>query len=504
MSSSKEDYDPGSDPGSHAPARRLHPFSWLFVLLTQLRPVAVPLLLLLFFKRGDGWELYGAIGAAVIALYSLVYSWSFRYRLGDGELLVREGLLARTERHIPYARIQNIVQKRNPLHRLFGVTELRLESAGGRKPEAVMNVITLADAQRLERVLRSGHAGEIAAADEHPPSDTLLTLPLRDVLLLGLLGNRGMIVIGAFMGSAWQFEWWERDRMRDMFRVPSHMLHELAEPAHLLGWAWTIVLLAAGFFVLLKLFSMAVSLTSFYGFRLARDGDRIATESGLLTRHGASARVDKIQRLTVGESWLARFAGRRWLSCDVAAGARTGDHDSADQKRLKWLAPIAAHERIEKLATSLDPALSLDAMEWQPLHARAARRRFKPSLFLYTLGTIPAWWWLGTTTAVAAWVVLVALAWFEARGWARFAAWACDGRVLAFRAGWLTRHWTIARIAKGQVASVSVTPFDRRHGMAKVQLDTAGAGLNDFRLDVPYLDEREARRLAARLRAAME
>src|SRR5690349_7784278 len=99
---------------------RLHPFSWLFVLLTQLRTVALPLIILLVFRRGDSWELWGAVGAAGLALHAFVYSHGFRYRLGEGELLVREGIFARTERHIPYARIQNIVQLRNPLHRLFG------------------------------------------------------------------------------------------------------------------------------------------------------------------------------------------------------------------------------------------------------------------------------------------------------------------------------------------------------------------------------------------------
>jgi putative membrane protein len=69
--------------------RRLHPLSWLFVLLTNLRTVAVPAIVLLVVGSGETWELYGAIGAVVLALYSVVYSFGFRYRIGDGELLVR-------------------------------------------------------------------------------------------------------------------------------------------------------------------------------------------------------------------------------------------------------------------------------------------------------------------------------------------------------------------------------------------------------------------------------
>jgi putative membrane protein len=56
---------------------------------------------------------------------------SYRYRIGSDAITVRSGLLARNRREIPFARIHNVEVRQNPLHRLFGVAELRLESAGG-------------------------------------------------------------------------------------------------------------------------------------------------------------------------------------------------------------------------------------------------------------------------------------------------------------------------------------------------------------------------------------
>ena len=113
----------------------------------------------------------------MIAAYSLIYSLGFRYHLADGELIVREGVLFRTERHIPLGRVQSVVQRRNVLHRAFGVTELRLESSGGTRPEAVMSVITANEADRLERVLRSAaRAAAPAAATEPTGSGALFSL----------------------------------------------------------------------------------------------------------------------------------------------------------------------------------------------------------------------------------------------------------------------------------------------------------------------------------------
>ena len=66
-------------------------------------------------------------------------------------------------------------------------------------------------------------------------------------------------------------------------------------------------------------------------------------------------------------------------------------------------------------------------------------------------------------------------------GWA-----VIDGAVL-FRTGWIWRHLTVARFSKVQAVSMTQSPFDRRHRMASVRVDTAGAGDASHRVDIPYL-----------------
>lgn len=479
---------------------RLHPFSWLFVLLTNLRQVALPLVALVVFGQGQGWELWGAFGAGALALYSVIYSFGFRYELGAQELIVREGIFARTERHVPYARIQNVVQKRNPLHRMFGVCELVLESAGSGKPEARMSVITVAEAERIERVLR-GHGAADDAAPEAVAAPPLLALDAPELVRLGLVTNRGVVVIGAAFALAAQFEPWESGSTRAYFRALRDLMSAWTDafvgPSSMIASGLAFVLV---FLVVLKLLSIAMAFIAFHGFTLSRHGERIATVGGLLTRHTATARRDKIQRLVYGESWLARKIERRSLACDVAAGRAAANE--GESTRLKWLAPIARPAQIRDIVAEVAPGLDLDGLEWRPLHPRAWRRMFRPALAFWSLLAI------GPTVAfgpvvLPAWAALVVYAWFEARGSARFAGYAVAGDVFAYRAGWLTRQWAITRITKGQTVRLARSPFDRRAGMGSVALDTAGAPAVGFQLRVPYLAEAEARALAATLRAAM-
>lgn len=477
-----------------ASARRLHPFSWLFVLLTQLRLVVAPLVALLFFGGGSTWELWAAAGGGVLAIYSLIYSMSFRYQLCRDEMVVREGIFSRTERHIPYGRIQNVVQKRNPLHRLFAVTELRLESAGGVKPEAVMCVITLAEAARIERVLR-GHAP--APAAETAPGDSLFALAHGDLWRLGLVTDRGMVVVGAALALYWQSQPWERASVRAVFGFVRDAVgswsHAFSAPLALAASALMVLL---GFVVLLKVLSVAMAYLSFYGFRLVREGERVATEGGLLTRHAASARVDKIQRLIVAESWLARRLHRRWLFCDVAAGMNA--MNAEEGARLKWLVPIGTREHIRAVIDAVAPGLDPDARDWRPLHPKAWRRKWTATALLLTLAAVPASTLLGWTTA-GWWAVAMLWSLLRALGWARFAAYAYDGEVVAYRSGWIARQWTVLRVAKCQSAQLRISPFDRRHRMAKLALDSAGAAAVGGELVIPYLDEAEARAMFDKL-----
>lgn len=481
--------------GGAATELRLHPWSWLFVLLTQLRKVALPLLALVLFGSGEWWELFALLGAAGLALYSLVYSFGFRYRIGEDELVIREGIFARTVRHVPFARVQNVLQRRNALHRIFGVAELRIESAGGAEAEAAMNVVTLAEAMRLERILRGGRAEQASPAAAAP----LLELDTAEVVRLGLISNRGMVVVGALFAFWFQFEPWERGSVRSFFKLQRRAFESLpdtfASPLAMLAAA-TVALLA--FVVVVRLLSVVIQVLRFHRFALTREGHRISTEGGLLTRTRASATLERIQRLRIGESWLARKFHRRWLSVEVAGGKAR--EDGGDSTRLTWIAPIATPAQVSGLVAQLQPEARLERMEWRPLHPRAFRRMLQPLLLFSALASAVLAQFVGAW-ALVVFALLFVLAVLAARGRARFGAYACNGRVVACRSGWLGREWSVVRTRRIQALRLELSPFDRRHGMAAVRVDTAGAAGGGLR--VAYLAESEARALLDALRAAM-
>ena len=485
--------------------RRLHPWSWLFVLLQQLRQFVVPLLVLLVLGRGERYELVPLVGIPVLALFSVWQYFTYRYVVQGDSLLVRSGLFERSLRHIPFARIHNVAVHQSLLHRLFGVAEVRLESAGGQKPEAQMRVLRLDDALGLERLIRhggrappapdstamsAGAPGPDAARDDAGGGDVLLALDTREVLRLGLIANRGMVVVAGAFALEWQvFPGRDaRGPIQDAGAAAFGYARSVV-PGHAgqLAFGLVAVLLAL---LLLRVLSVAMALVQYHGFTLRLQGRRLTVERGLLTRLRTSASRRRIQSWTLQEGLLHRLLRRRALQVETAV-AEQGN----DQRALREVAPVATAEACDDLLQQLLPGVAWPPQAWEPMDPQAWRRLAWPGVLAALLATVAAWWTFGAVGALAlAWIPWALVA---ARQQASRAGYSLDGRVFAVRAGWWSRYWRIAELDKIQSLQLRRSPADRWFGTASLWLDTAGAGALAPPLRVHLLPEARARALYA-------
>lgn len=507
--------DPPGTPGAPVPddtvlptarERRLHPLSWLFVLLSQIGQMLVPLVaVVLFGASGEDGARLIVLAVALAALLAAAF-WrylTFSYRIGDDSVFVRSGLFERSLRQIPFSRIHDVALHQNLLHRLFGVAEVRLESAGGSQPEARMQVLAMDEALALEAVVRrrsqravapAGAAGIDAAAphDDIPAPRTLLALPAGEVIRLGLVSNRGMVVVAGALALAMQALPDNlagrvlTDTAREAFGYASH----LGESWHARVLAGALLIVAA--IAALRLLSVALALVQYHGFRLVEDGRRLGVERGLLTRMRNSVPRRRIQAWTLHEGVLHRLLRRRGVQVDTAVVGR-----GQEQRGLSELAPIATPAVCDDLVRHLLADRTWPPPHWRPLHPRAWLRLLPPGIATALILSAALAWWFGAWGLLGLlwlpWTVLAAVQ------HARRAGYAIDGGLVSVREGWWTRHWRFAEVGKVQALRLRQSPLDRITGMASVWLDTAGAGTMAPPLRIPYLPVAEARMLLARL-----
>jgi putative membrane protein len=486
---------------------RLHPLSILFQLIGQVRALLVPALLLIFGARSTGleWQVWGLVLLIPYAGSALLRYVTFRYRYDPTELVIRSGLFVRNERHIPYARIQNIDAVETVLHRLLGVVEVRLQTAAGAEPEAVLSVLPNASVAEMRRQVFGARAAGAAADSDVPamPPTPLLHLSGRDLVVYGFIENRGMVIVAAVAGLLWDAglldglmdrlfgeQAWGRGAARDAARA---FAAEARLPvARLLLMAAAV----AGALACIRVLSIAWALVRLHDFRLTRVGADLQVRFGLLTRVSATVPLARVQAVTIREGPWHRLLTRASVRVTTAGGT-SGQSVSVQRE---WLAPILTRDRLPALTAELLPRLDLAHADWQPVHARAFTRRFRAWLIfavLASLGAAPrlGWWTFALLALLAAWGALAA-----SRQVAHL-RWAITDDLVIFRRGWIWRYTTVTPFARIQAVALHESPFDRRHAMARVRVDTAGAS-DAFRVDVPYLGRDVAFALHGRLSAA--
>jgi putative membrane protein len=487
-------------PSEIAPGElRRHPSSILFGIAGIARRLVLPWLFAFVASGGrrsaDIWILLFVVPATVGAVLDFLL---VRYVLGPDGLVVRRGILIRRIRHVPYARIQNIDLRQNPLHRWLGVAEVTIQTASGEEAEARLRVLSLASVETLrQRVFAERRPAEEGAPGTPSSSARriLLALDPGQVALFGLLHGRGWVVAAAAAGLATQ--WLGPEEAAFLSWKPWESLPSLGAG---LTAGLVAALLLVAVLVLLRVLSVGWAFATLHGFRLERSGEDLRATGGLLTRRQTTIPRHRIQVLTVEEGVLARAFGRVLVQADTAGGGgeeRQGRRDAA----RAWIAPVLPRAALPGLLAEVAPEIELEAAAWRPVSPRALwrvlRKRALVSLLAGGLAAAVA----GPVGWLAA-VVVLPLA--GAAGWLRVrtTSWATLPRALAVRTGWWTRRTRVVRFAKIQVVQTWSTWFDRRARMAHVLVDTAAPGT--AALEVPWLDEADARALAAVLAEAAE
>jgi putative membrane protein len=482
-----------SDPPPPAPhpadgEERLHPSTLLFAAGGVARQMVVPALVG-GVGLGGGWtDRAFAIGLLIVAVTSLLGAAAryarFRYRLAGDGLVVRSGVLARSHRVIPLGRVQNVELRQSALHRVFGVAELRVETAGGGgEPEAVLSVLGEDEARalRAEVLIRRRAAAPAAepepgAQADAPPAvtgRTLVRLTRTDLLLAGATANEAGVIAAGLWGVF---------QLADEASLP--VFEQLGDPldwiARVVGTGSVPFVVAAvvlGFvFVFVGwAFSMAGALVRYYGFTLARDGGELRKRYGLLTVREASVPLERVQALRVKESLLRRALGLATVKIETAGGPPgEGVQDEAEA-----FVPILYRADLARLVRGIFDDLDLDRVGLRPVDPRSRRR----ALLRYALLLgVPALVFAGAAVRFGEPALLLALLpvaplpWLLARWQYLHRGYALVPGYVVARAGVVNRVTWIIPEHKLQTVHVTETPFQRRHGLASVVVDTAAGG----------------------------
>ena len=443
---------------------KLHPFS--IPLRAVSRGVSVGLMLfflgqslagtdaLPFPLAGPALVAVAGIGVVAVALWQVAYYRRFEYDLTDDGLEIASGVISRRHREIPLGRVQNVDISRNVVERALGVAALDVETAGGGATEASLRYVGYDEAKRLQREIQRLKRGETESETprEDEAEELLFELQTEELVLLSALSfDFRYLSLLAFGPAALPF-------------VPG-----VAELAIVGGFVLVALLVGA-----LWVISAAVTFARYYGFRLARVGDELRYERGLLQRYDGSIPLAKVQTLTLEANVLMRRFGYATLAVETA-GYGPGQAPSQGSEAA---IPLATRERVLRLAREVED-FELPAFERPP---KRARTRYAVRYALALVGLAGALYALELVVEPLAPIPLagIPLALVVLAPVAAHLAWRNRGYATgadhAFtRNGFWNRTTKVVPYYRVQTVIQSQTIFQRRRRLASVVVDTASS-----------------------------
>ena len=494
--------------------RYLHPLSVIFSLVDLIKQNIIPAFLGIF-GAAKGDLIY--VGLALLFfvptfIFALIRYFTIRYRISDGELVVQEGLIFRRVRTVPVERIQNIDMVQGILHRMLHLAEVRVETASGTKPEAVLKVLSLDEMERLREGVqlqkRTSQAASVDAAPgatlAHPDSNAgdlspvgsaaselLLKIPISWLAKAGFASNRGFVLVGLMLGFYFQFA---QGNPGDIDAGDLGLWNFIPDDGSPLVKAGVIAAGLAVGLVLLRLLGIGWYILRFFGYELRQAGDDFKISCGLLTKVSATVPRKRIQFISVHRGLIMRWMKLAAVRIETAGGAADNSENATTTVSRRWFIPVLPESSVAEMIAELRPGidLNMDGYQWIPLAKRAQSRFIRIACVVSCVIVAATFLTFGWQWAIAALFAFPVLIFYAIRK-SQSVKYARTEFGVVYRSGVLAKKTSYSFFEKIQAASWRQTPFDRRWQMATLSVDTAAAGPAEHVIDIKYLDQETAK-----------
>jgi putative membrane protein len=436
------------------------------------------------------WQLLGI--AVPVALGLLRYATT-SFRITEGRVELRRGLLDRHLLSTRIERVRTVELTATLFHRVLGLTTVRIGTGtASTKDDDSLDLDGLpllrarALREELLRVSVRAPAPSVADGAEGPPGPGPAAPPERVLLVLDLrwvrfapLTTSGVVVAAGILGAGSQV-------LDNLGAWDSLDVNVDADQPSAVWW-----LLVPAFLVavaaLVSLLAVAGYLMTNWGFTLAHAtvDNSWHLRRGLTTTRETSLDGERVSGVTIGEPLGLRLAGGARLAA-IVTGLNRGQRGSST------LVPPAPREVVDGVAGEV---LGTGEPVTGPLRSHGPRAQVRR----YTRALIPAavvTAVVGAAVAFGGWtpwlllacVLLLVGAAAVARDRARSLGHALVGRHFVVRSGSLSRHRQALRNGAIIGWNLRSTWFQRRAGLTMLVATTAGGPQSVTAIDVPEGD----------------
>lgn len=367
---------------------KLHPATTIITAFKSLKDLMIPLVILIV---ANGFQFNFDIRSETffkdsfsIIIFSVIFLWlfvsgivkwlTFSYWFEDNELRIEYGLIVKKKRYIPFERIQNLNYKESVLHRLFGLVQVFVETAGSTngKVEAELTAITRIAADQIEQEMKKAKQQDVPYMNvEQLSLQTIHKMSVRDLLIVAATSNSvGVVLLGAFALISQLAEF-----------IPFDAI--FAELASLIRFSFVIItLLIVIMLLVVWLVSVAITAFNYAQFTVSKDNERLVITRGLLEKKRVTLPIKRVQAIKIVENPIRQLFGLCTVVVESAGGNFSGEKD----KKIVLL-PILSKKHLQPLLQQLFPTYEFQ-FEQPTISPKRARPFFYRMNFFYIVPII--------------------------------------------------------------------------------------------------------------------
>ena len=421
-------------------------------------------------------------GFVLFSTASLFLRWlTFEFRLEDDQLRIEQGLLNRNSRTIPFDRVTDVDIEQGPIHRVFGLARVRMEtgaSAAAKDAEGQLDAITLERAQAIREFIRARRGNTSAATGALAEEEVEVAAPLfamngRRVAIAGLF-NFSLAVIAALAGASQTlgdvigFDPFSRSFWLEMVATTGPLRDYVLAHRYVAALGGTIVVLAIGVGT-----GLIRTVLREHGFRLERTSTGFRRRRGLLTLTDVTIPERRVQATILATGPIKRAFG--WFTLKLQSLATDGKQGS------HVVAPLATSDEATDIQHSLSRPMEPVTASWRSLPFGHFLSGAAVTVSAAAIALIAAAIFSPLALFAAAGLGIATLVnWLE---WRR-SRYALDAEHLFLERGWWRQRLAIVPVGRIQSIDLTENFWTRAFGFVRMQFGVAGGTmLSAFTID---------------------
>lgn len=442
--------------------------------LVKLLPVV---LISLIVGTQSGNHFWGLIPLGIIVAFALLRWFTTYYRIGPVHIELRTGLFQKKLLSVPRSRIRSVDVEANVLHRLLGLSVVRIGTGHqtGRDDEKFeLNALDASLIPGMRAALMTKQAEPDAPVDA--PESVEISHFSPGWVRYAPFSSTGVVAIAALVGVSFQYGLGEQV-------ADSSVVSTALDSATAVGVFIAVVVGLIGLLILASVVACVRYLVTYGNLRVTDDGKVLHVSHGLLKTRQTSLDRARLRGTTLKEPLLLRLAGGAKVNA-IMTGVSA---ESGSQSLVLPQAPVADAHRVMNTVTGDLRPVAVPLVGHGPA---ATRRRYTravlPVALLVAVAVVLRL--LGVPIPMLVWVALLVLAvgavvlgWDRARGLghAVLPGW------LISRSGSLDRDRECLQ-ANGIIGwTVKQSYFQRRAGVCTVVAATPAGKQGYWVLDLP-------------------